>query len=60
MTFGVNTSPFAGKEGRWGTSRRLRERLFDELRHNVALRVETPTAPTPSWSPGAASCTWRS
>ena len=40
MTFGVNTSPFAGKEGRWGTSRRLRERLDDELRHNVALRVE--------------------
>ena len=40
MTFGVNTSPFAGKEGRWGTSRRLRERLFEELRTNVALRVE--------------------
>jgi GTP-binding protein len=40
MTFGVNTSPLAGKEGRWGTSRRLRERLDAELRHNVALRVE--------------------
>src|ERR1041385_2269513 len=40
MTFGVNTSPFAGREGKWGTSRRLRERLFDELRTNVALRVE--------------------
>ncbi|HEX9838523.1 MAG TPA: translational GTPase TypA [Anaerolineales bacterium] len=40
MTFGVNTSPFAGKEGKWGTSRRLRERLFEELRTNVALRVE--------------------
>lgn len=40
MTFGVNTSPFSGKEGKWGTSRRLRERLFDELRNNVALRVE--------------------
>jgi GTP-binding protein len=40
MTFGVNTSPSAGKEGRWGTSRRLRERLDAELRHNVALRVE--------------------
>jgi GTP-binding protein len=40
MTFGINTSPFAGKEGRWGTSRKLRERLFDELRTNVALRVE--------------------
>ena len=40
MSFGVNTSPFAGREGRWGTSRRLRERLFDELRQNVAMRVE--------------------
>ncbi|MEZ4767251.1 MAG: translational GTPase TypA [Caldilineales bacterium] len=40
MTFGVNTSPFAGKEGRWGTSRKLRERLDAELRHNVALKVE--------------------
>lgn len=40
MTFGVNTSPFAGKEGKWSTSRKLRERLFDELRNNVALRVE--------------------
>jgi predicted membrane GTPase involved in stress response len=40
MTFGVNTSPFSGKEGKWGTSRKLRERLFDELRTNVALRVD--------------------
>ncbi|MBK9926501.1 MAG: translational GTPase TypA [Anaerolineales bacterium] len=40
MTFGVNTSPFAGTEGKWGTSRKLRERLYDELRTNVALRVE--------------------
>jgi GTP-binding protein len=40
MTFGVNTSPFAGKEGKWGTSRNLRARLFEELRTNVALRVE--------------------
>ncbi|MBN1303716.1 MAG: translational GTPase TypA [Anaerolineales bacterium] len=40
MTFGVNTSPFAGQEGKWGTSRRLRERLFEELRTNVSLRVE--------------------
>jgi GTP-binding protein len=40
MTFGVNTSPFSGREGQWGTSRRLRERLFEELRTNVALRVE--------------------
>ena len=40
MTFGVSTSPFAGREGTWGTSRKLRERLFSELLHNVALRVE--------------------
>lgn len=40
MTFGVNTSPFSGLEGRWGTSRKLRERLFEELRNNVALKVE--------------------
>jgi len=40
MTFGVNTSPFTGREGIWSTSRKLRERLFDELRTNVSLRVE--------------------
>ncbi|HAX70715.1 MAG TPA: translational GTPase TypA, partial [Anaerolineae bacterium] len=40
MTFGVNTSPFTGREGKWSTSRKLRERLYDELRTNVALRVE--------------------
>jgi GTP-binding protein len=40
MTFGVNTSPFTGKEGTWSTSRKLRERLYDELRTNVSLRVE--------------------
>ncbi len=40
MTFGVNTSPFAGREGKWGTSRKLRERLYEELRTNVSLRVE--------------------
>jgi GTP-binding protein len=37
MTFGVNTSPMAGREGRWGTSRKLRERLFDELRHSIQV-----------------------
>jgi len=47
MTFGVNTSPFSGKEGRWSTSRKLRERLFDELRTNVSLRVQdTETSDT--------------
>ena len=40
MTFGVNTSPFTGQEGRWSTSRKLWERLTQELRTNIALRVE--------------------
>jgi GTP-binding protein len=40
MTFGVNTSPFTGREGKWSTSRKLRERLFTELRTNVSLRVQ--------------------
>lgn len=39
MTFGVNTSPFAGREGKWSTSRKLSERLYSELRTNIALRV---------------------
>lgn len=40
MTFQVNTSPFAGKEGKFVTSRNILERLQEELKHNVALRVE--------------------
>ncbi len=40
MTFGVNTSPFAGREGKSSTSRQLRARLYRELETNVALRVE--------------------
>ena len=44
MTFGVNASPFTGREGRWSTSRKLRERLFTELRTNVSLRVEQTAA----------------
>ncbi len=39
MTFGVNTSPFAGREGQYCTSRNLRERLFGELDKDVALKV---------------------
>ncbi|MFT5372698.1 MAG: GTP-binding protein, partial [Lysobacterales bacterium] len=40
MNFLVNNSPFAGKEGKFLTSRQLRERLYREASHNVALRVE--------------------
>ena len=40
MLFQVNTSPFAGQEGKYVTSPRLKERLYQELQHNVALRVE--------------------
>ncbi|MFQ3200034.1 MAG: GTP-binding protein [Zhongshania sp.] len=45
MTFQVNDSPFAGKEGKFVTSRNIRDRLDQELIHNVALRVETGETP---------------
>ena len=45
MTFGVNTSPFMGKEGTHSTSRTLYERLLRELRTNVSLRLETTDSP---------------
>jgi GTP-binding protein len=49
VDFQVNNSPFAGKEGRFVTSRQLRERLYKELERNVALRVEE-TDSTDTWS----------
>ncbi|GFR37436.1 GTP-binding protein TypA/BipA [Insulibacter thermoxylanivorax] len=45
MTFLVNNSPFAGREGKWITSRKLRERLLQELESDVALRVEETDSP---------------
>jgi GTP-binding protein len=45
MTFGVNSSPFAGREGRFPTSRQLRARLYRELEVNVSLRVEDGNSP---------------
>jgi GTP-binding protein len=45
MTFQVNKSPFAGKEGKYLTSRQIRERLDQELKHNVALRVAATDDP---------------
>jgi GTP-binding protein len=45
MIFGVNTSPWSGREGQFVTSRRLRERLWAETRKNVSLRVEKTSSP---------------
>ena len=45
MSFGVNTSPFAGREGNFLTSRHLSERLFKEVLGNVSIRVNTTDSP---------------
>jgi GTP-binding protein len=45
MTYLVNNSPFAGKEGKWVTSRKIRERLMSELETDVSLRVEETDSP---------------
>ena len=45
MTFGVNTSPFSGREGRFCTTRQLRARLYRELETNLSLRVQDTDSP---------------
>ncbi|MDD5591622.1 MAG: translational GTPase TypA [Dehalococcoidales bacterium] len=45
MTFSINTSPFAGREGRFVTTRQLRERLYRELSTNLSLRVQDTANP---------------
>jgi GTP-binding protein len=45
MTFGVNTSPFSGREGRFNTTRQLRARLYKELETNLSLRVQDTDSP---------------
>ena len=48
MTFLVNNSPFAGREGKWVTSRKIEERLQPQLQTDVSLRVD-PTDSPDSW-----------
>ena len=48
MTFLVNNSPFAGKEGKWVTARKVEERLEQQLQTDVSLRVE-PTDSPDAW-----------
>ncbi|MFR8334573.1 MAG: hypothetical protein ACLU9S_21305 [Oscillospiraceae bacterium] len=56
MLFMVNNSPFAGREGKYVTSRNLRDRLFKEVETNVACAWQRRIPPMPSRCPAAASC----
>jgi GTP-binding protein len=58
MIFGVNNSPFAGREGRFVTSRQVKERLDKEILGNVAIRVEETESPISSRFPVVANCNW--
>jgi GTP-binding protein len=57
MTFQVNNSPFAGKDGKFVTTRNIKERLDRELLHNVALRVREGDGPDKFVVSGRANCT---
>ena len=56
MMFMVNNSPFAGREGKYVTSRNIRDRLFKEVETNVAMRVEKRIPPIPLRSAAGESC----
>lgn len=58
MNFMVNDSPLAGQEGKFITSRHLRDRLFKELNTDVSLRVEETESPTATKYPAVVSFTY--
>ena len=60
MMFCVNNSPLSGKDGKFLTSRQIRERLFTESLHNVALSVEDTLIQIVSVYLVVASCIYRS
>ena len=61
MIFSVNTSPFAGRDGKWVTSRNIKDRLEKELLTNVSIRVEpTDSRRLVQGDRAAASCSSRS
>ena len=60
MVFGVNTSPMAGRDGQYVTSRQIRDRLDKELLGNVSIRCEDTGSPEEIKSSAAVSCSWRS